>query len=120
VILFGLRRWTLNESIAEARLRSPDTHKVAYVVPDGQDPTVVMAALAHAGFTSVVDIEGGIERLLIECAEPDRVQVGSIIDGVRAAGIDGQKIRAGHVSFEDEAPITPKPEDKHQAVPPRI
>jgi hypothetical protein len=102
VILLGLRRWTLDEGRAEARLRSPETHKVVYAVPDGQDPASVMAALMHAGFTSVVGMEEGIEQLLIECEETDRARVRRLIEGVSRATSEEHRLAVDQVRFEDE------------------
>lgn len=102
VLALALRSWTLGEAKTEARLRLPETHTVAYVVPEGQDPAIVMAALTHAGFVSVTDIEHGTRQLLVECTESDRAKVRSIIEHVDRAGFDGPEMHVGHVSFEDE------------------
>ena len=75
---------------------------MAYVVPGGQDPAGLMAALTHAGFVSVTDSTGGTERLLVECEESDRGRVRSVLEQVERRGIDGSRLPAGHVSFEDE------------------
>jgi hypothetical protein len=97
-----LRRWTLDEARTEARLHQPGAHRLAYVVPDGQDPAVLTAALAHAHFASVTDLEGGRERLLVAAEEGDRARVRSILEQVDRAGLDGPEMHVGHVSFEDE------------------
>ena len=102
VVIAALTSWGRDEAATEARLHSPGTHTVAYVVPDGQDPAVLMAALTHAGFVSVTDITGGTERLLVECEESDRGHVRSILEQVERRRIDGSRLPAGHVSFEDE------------------
>lgn len=101
-VIAALTSWGRDEAATEARLHSPDTHTVAYVVPDGQDPAVLMAALTHAGFVSIADIVGGTERLLVECEESDRGQVRSILEQVERRRMDGSRLPAGHVSFEDE------------------
>ena len=102
VLMLALRRWTLDDARTEARLHQPGTHRLVYAVPGGQDPAVLLAALAHAGFTAVTDLEGGTERLLVACEEHDRAQVRSIIEHVDRGGIDGPEMHVGHVSFEDE------------------
>ena len=102
-LMWAMRRWTLDEARTEARLHQPGAHTVTYAVPNGQDPAILMAALSRAGFTSVSDIEGGRERLLVEYHdERDRAQVRSIIEHVDRAGFDGPEMHVGHVSFEDE------------------
>jgi hypothetical protein len=100
-VAMGLRRWTLDEARTEARLHSPETHTVAYAVPEGQDPVFVMAALKHAGFTVVEDLSEGQERLLVQCAESDRGRVREVIEHVHRTAYDGAEV-AEHVSFEDE------------------
>lgn len=102
VVIAALRSWGRDEAATEARLHSPGAHTVAYVVPDGQDPAVLMASLTHEGFVSVTDIAGGTERLLVECEESDRGRVRSILEQVERRNFDGSRLPAGHVSFEDE------------------
>ncbi len=102
IAMVALRSWGRNEAQTEARLRSPQTHKVAYVIPNGQDPSVVRAALAHAGFETVTDTAGGNERLLVACEESDRAQIRSIIEHVDRAGFDGPEMHVDHVRFDDE------------------
>lgn len=97
-----LGSWARDEARLEARLHEPGAHTLAYVVPNGQDPAVLMAALAGAGFTAIVDLYGGRERLLVECGEDDRARVREVIEHVDRGGIDGPEMHVGHVSFEDE------------------
>ena len=101
-VLAGLRRWERDMERTEARLRSPDTHTVAYRIPEGQDPAVLTAALAREGYTYLVTDEGGVERLVVECDEQDRARVREIIEHVDRAGFEGPEIHVGHVTFEDE------------------
>jgi rhodanese-related sulfurtransferase len=82
VIPLALRRVTLKEAEAEARLHLPETHTVVHLVPSGVDAAAEMAALRNAGFTSVVDLEGGYERTIVECDEVDRERVRAILDHV--------------------------------------
>jgi len=102
VVVVALTSWGRDEAATEARLHAPATHTVAYVVPEGQDPAVLISALPHAGFVSVTDSTGGTERLLVECEESDRGRVRSILEQVEHRSIDGSRLPAGHVSFEDE------------------
>ena len=102
VFMLALREWTFAEARTEARLRSPDTPTVTYVVPHGQDPALVMTALTHEGFVCVPDIAGGVERLLIECAEADRARVRHVIEHVNRTGFDGAAMHADRVRFADE------------------
>ena len=107
VVLLGLalalRRVTLDEGKTEERLRRPEAHSLTYAVPDGQDPAVLVGALAGEGFTAVAELEGGAEMLLVECPRPeDRAKVRSIIEQVTRTGFDGAEMHVAHVSFEDE------------------
>lgn len=102
VLAWGLRKVVFDEGRTEDRLRLPGTHTLAYVVPTGQDAAVLEAALAHAGFTAVGVMEGGTERLLIECPEEARPEVRSIIEHVTKTSLEGGEIHVGHVSFDDE------------------
>lgn len=108
VLLLAFRRWTLNDTKTETRLRSPESHRVVYAIPDGQDPTALMAAMARAGFVCVVDTEAGVERLLVECEPQDRARVREIVERVDRAGREGTGT-SREVSFEDEPKDSPGP-----------
>lgn len=98
----GLRSWGMAEARTEARLRSPTTHTISYVVPRGQDPAILMAALAGAGFTTVVDNSAPAERILVACAETDRDRVREVLEHVDRTGFDGAEMHVAHVTFDDE------------------
>jgi len=102
VLALGLRTWGVGQAKTEARLLSPDTHKVRYVVPLGQDPAILMAAVSSAGYTALVDTSGGTERLLVACGEQDRAKVRSVLEHVSRSGFDGVEMRVDHVAFDDE------------------
>lgn len=102
VFMLALRKWTIAEARTEARLRSPDTPTVTYAVPHGQDPARLMTSLVHEGFVSVPDIAGGVERLLIECADADRAKVRRIIEQVNHPGLHGAAMHTDRVHFDDE------------------
>lgn len=98
----GMRRWGLDDSRTEARLLSPATHTVSYLVPDGEDPTVVMAALRTAGFTCIVSEGAHQERVVVECEPADREVARNLIDHARRSALSGTSVDVGHVAFEDE------------------
>ena len=103
VVLLVLGRSTSRrEARTETPLRRSGTHTLAYVVPDGQDAAVLRGALRHAGFNSVSDFSGGVERLLVVCDEKDRAQVRSILEHIYEAGFAGPDTHADHVRFQDE------------------
>ncbi len=88
----GVTRWAEDETGKEALLHAPDAHTVSYVVPEGEDPALVMAALTHAGFRSVEDVTGRRERVLVECEEEDRDRVRDVIEHVRHRRFDGAAV----------------------------
>lgn len=97
-----LRNWVGEESQREAHLRDPDTHTVAYAIPNGVDPVTVESALARAGLTSGVDRIDMVECVVVECTESQREQVRGVIEGIPMEAYDGSRLQAGHVVFEDE------------------
>jgi len=104
-LMWELRRVTFAEAHEEAQLSDPHSAPLSYVVPDGQDPVVLSAALARAGFHSLGILQHGVERLLIDCqSETDRSRVRSIIEHVRRTGFAGDEIIVSHVRFDDELP----------------
>lgn len=109
VLLLTFHRWTLDEAKTEARLTSPDSHRLVYAVPDGQDPAVLMGGLTGAGFVCVTDNLRGVVHLLVECEEKDRARVRAIIEQVDRAGIEGPAMHVRQVSFEDEPREFPGP-----------
>lgn len=103
LVAFALRRWTLDEARFEARVHDPEAHAVAYDVPVGQDPAVLLAALDRAGYKAASDMDHGVERVLVPCpTEHDRAQVRSIIEHVHSTSFEGAEMNVAHVSFEDE------------------
>lgn len=101
VLMLLLRRWTLDEIQTEAWLHSPTTHTLAYVVPDGQDPAVLIGALGGAGFVSRAEMEGGEEELLVACEDTDRDRVRHILEEASPRP-EGARTSVGHVRFADE------------------
>jgi hypothetical protein len=86
-------------------LRSDRTPTLEYVVPTGQDPTVVLAALDRAGFTATSDPTHPHQRVLIECPEGVDAQRGEVRSVIESASVttpeDGVPVQA-HVRFSDE------------------
>ena len=102
VLVWAFRRMTIDERNTEARLHEPGAHTLVYDIPTGQDPAVLVSALASAGFTAIGEMEGGFERLYVECPNPDdRAEIRSILEHMGPVH-DGHETPVGHVSFEDE------------------
>ena len=97
-----LRTWVREDSAREAHLRDPNTHAVAYAIPNGVDPVVVETALARAGFTCGVDRVDLVNCVRIECEESQRDEVRRVLEGVPLSTYDGAPLEKGHVVFEDE------------------
>jgi hypothetical protein len=102
LLVLYLRGWGLQQSATESRLTSARTPTVTYLVPDGQDPAVVRAALAHAHVASVVGRGADAHRLTIECDESERERVRQVIGQVGLTGFDGVTVPSGRVRFEDD------------------
>ena len=97
-----LRSSVREESRREAHLRDPNTHTVAYAIPNGVDPATILSALARAGLTSGVDRVGMVQCVRIECNDSQREQARGALEGIRMNAYDGSQLQAGHVVFEDE------------------
>jgi hypothetical protein len=80
LIVLALRQWGQQDTQTETRLRSPDVHTLSYVVPSGQDPAPLRAALSHAHFTSVTGRGDAGHCLIVECGEAERGKVREIIE----------------------------------------
>ncbi len=96
-----LRSMGQEEQRTRARLHDPHVHTVAYTVPDGVDPAVVLAAVHAAGFTGLVGESGPDEQLLVGCNDADRPRLRSVIEAIPLTRYDGTPI-LDHVVFEDE------------------
>lgn len=100
-VMLGLRTWVRDVAAVENRLRAPETHTLDYVVPNGQDPAPLRAALAEAHFTAITADEGGTEYLMIACEEQDRARVREVLEHA-AVGTPASDAHPGRVRFRDE------------------
>lgn len=105
ILMLGIP-WLLKASVdMEKRdhdhLLDPDTPKIAYLVPDGVDASVVLTALRGAGFYAAVDLVGPDELVLVDAQPGEREDVrgaiASISQQYAAAGL-----RLDGVTFADE------------------
>jgi len=106
LVLYLLREQSLARERVEAELHDPGTPTLEYVVPTGEDPVVVLAALERAGYTAGVDTRGARQVVLVKCpdgTERSRQKVRSVIE---AAGVSTPKIETqsrADVRFRDES-----------------
>lgn len=103
VVALALRSWSREEARGEALLASPETHAVSYVVPNGQDPAILMVALHRAGFEARAHLEAGVEVLRVACEESETAQVRSIIEHVDRTGFEGAPMHVAHARFVGES-----------------
>lgn len=103
VIAFGLRGVVNQQERIERDLHGPEAKAVSYLVPEGQDPAVLVAALHTAGHAAITEERGGHTHLLVGCATPvDRTSVRSVIERVHTTSSDGVAFTVGTVRFGDE------------------
>ena len=104
-VAVGAGAWSSRRHASAERVASPAHPTLDYRVPPGQDPAVLLAALAQEGFTASVDPR---DTHLVRVSSPagpdrDRAHVRSVIASVRTTGIDsGAPHDPGAVRFTDE------------------
>jgi hypothetical protein len=100
-----LKEESLGRERVEADLHSSGTPTLEYVVPTGEDPVVVLAALERAGYTACVDSHGAHQLVLVKCPDgvaASRAKVRSVIE---SAGVSAPKVEVrthAAVQFRDE------------------
>jgi len=100
-----VQRYNAQRRRAEELTRSDSVSTVRYVVPQGQDPAVVMANLRHEGFEPVGDSTATEQEILVPCSsdvDRDRIRHAiaaaptSLEGGPHPAGDDSE------IRFTDE------------------
>ena len=95
-------RWAAARSQVDHDLARPGVETLDYVVPEGQDPAVVVAALQENGLEAAPDI-GAKQRVHVAARGHEREHVRSIIESVETSAIqDGAPVPPVVVRFEDE------------------
>jgi hypothetical protein len=104
--LYLLKEQSIERERIDKELHDERTPTLEYIVPTGQDPVGIMAALERAGYTASVDPHHTHQHVLIACPggiDRQRAQVRSLI---ASAGVttpeDGVPVRVV-VRFRDEA-----------------
>jgi hypothetical protein len=101
VLVLMLRNLGRQEVETETVLMAPGAHTVRYVVPEGDDPAPVRAALDHAGFASVLD-RGGDQRLVVRCEPGERDRIRQVIHDVHVADVHRTAAGRTRPRFDDE------------------
>lgn len=105
IVLYVVREQVAARQRVDEELHSDDVPTLEYVVPPGQDPAVILAALERAGFTAAADPHHAHQRVLIACPEGldrQRAHVRSVIESASVtAPQDGVPVEAD-VQFVDE------------------
>lgn len=100
-----LKDESLGRERIEAELHDASTPTLEYVLPTGEDPVVVVAALERAGYTVGVDSHGAHQVVLVKCPDGPDVSRAKVRDVIAHAGVTAPKVetqpRAG-VRFSDE------------------
>lgn len=104
--VFGRSGRSLAAQAQHADHLSDEVDTLDYVVPEGQDPAVVVAALSVNGFDAAPGHEGGRQLVHINCG-PDnasaREQAREVIAGIGTTSLDaGVPIDNTPVRFADE------------------
>ena len=89
----------------DQELHSDRTPTLAYEVPVGQDPTVVLAALGQAGYTAASDNTHPRQTVLIACPggiEGERARVRAVIESAGVTAPDDGVPVPVEVRFRDE------------------
>jgi hypothetical protein len=108
VVLLGLlaKAWTARRTARNDDLARTETVTLDYVVPTGQDPTLILAALSSEGYDAAPD-PGQTQLVHIACPagqERVRAHVRATIAGVHRTGVDDTEAHfdPGTVRFVDE------------------
>ena len=104
--MYVLRQQSIERERVEAELHDSGTATLEYVVPTGEDPVVVLAALERAGYTAGVDSHGAHQIILVKCpggVERCRTAVRAVIESAGMAPVREQSPLHPHVRFRDES-----------------
>jgi len=106
LVLYLLREQSLKRERVEAELHDAGTPRLEYVVPTGEDPVVVLAALERAGYTAGVDTHGARQVVLVKCpdgTERSRQKVRAVIETAGVSTPKPETQSRADVRFRDES-----------------
>lgn len=99
--------YTVRKSDQQTKLKGSETETLRYHVPQGQDPSVPLAALREHGYEATPDVEGTVAGadVLVPCPngrEAEREKVRSIIQNTHQINLEGDTHSIPRVLFADE------------------
>jgi hypothetical protein len=105
-VLFGTGLFKSSQAGAVGPAAEEDGRsQLRYLVPPGQDPAVLLAALGNAGVQASEDIQFSPKGPTIVVAEPaDRERVRAVLAETPQTSMDDPAVRHDEVRFMDETP----------------
>jgi hypothetical protein len=100
-----LKEESISREKVQAHLHDASTPTLDYVVPTGEDPVLVVAALERAGYTVAVDPHGAHQVVLVECPgerEAAREKVRAVIESAHVGASSQGTPAPTAVRFSDE------------------
>jgi hypothetical protein len=101
-----VHRWMSEHTRRAVDLAEPDTSTLDYVVPEGQDPAVLLGALVRDGFEASPD-PAESHVLHISCPagpDRDRARARACLEAASSTALDHGAPVERPVRFRDEAP----------------
>lgn len=98
-------RATVKVSKSADTADDPRVDSLYYVVPTGQDPTVLVAAMKEAGYESSADTKDGAIHLVVNTPagrDRERPKVRQAIASASKTSLDGPSFDPGRIVFTDE------------------
>lgn len=83
----------------------PKVESLYYVVPTGQDPTVLVNAMRQAGYESSADTKEGAIHLVVNTPsgrDRERPKVRQLIASASQTSLEGPSFDPGRIVFTDE------------------
>jgi hypothetical protein len=102
--IYVLREQSIERDQIDRQLHDPDTPTLEYVVPTGQDPATILAALERAGYTASVDPHHTHQHVLVGCPggiAEQRTRVRGLL-ATATVSAPGSLTRLAEVRFVDE------------------
>lgn len=105
IIVYVLREQASRHARVDRALHDEGTPTLEYLVPTGQDPVVVLAALERAGYAATVDPRHAHQHVLVACpegVEHQREEVRAVIESASVTAPEDGVPMSVDVRFTDE------------------